>query len=108
MAHHRVGGLLIASGTFSGLVDAWLFAIVQHIPFWHGLYCIWMTAITVGGDVNPRGLGYLCLALAPAPLVAIALGFFTSALAAVNVKDSEKRIMKHVTAEHEATREAAC
>lgn len=97
IAHHKIGWLVVAAAAAMTCLDGLWFSIIQHIPLWHGIYCIWMTAITVGGDVQPVHQGYLALALAPVPLLAAALSYFTSALANIHIRRSQKAITEHVT-----------
>lgn len=97
LSHHRIGWLIVAASAAMTLADGLAFSVIQHIPLWHGIYCIWMTAITVGGDVTPVHQGYLCLALAPVPLLAAAFSLFTSALANIHIRRAEKAVKDHVT-----------
>jgi len=103
--HHKIA---IASAFGAGglvSLDAWGFAAAEHIAWWHALYCVWMTAITVGGDVPPtNGWGYTCLALAPVWLVGAIFGFFTSGLAASHVNAAAADIKTHAEALHRVTR----
>lgn len=79
--HHRIALWIISASAVLILLDGAAFSAATRIPLWHGIYCIWMTAITVGGDVAPARWGYACLAFAPFPLLAAAFSLFTSALA---------------------------
>jgi hypothetical protein len=90
VSHHKLAWIVVGASGLLVLVDGWLFAIATHIALWHGIYCIWMTGITVGGDVNPKRWGYACLAFAPFPLLATAFSLFTSALANIHVRRAEK------------------
>ena len=104
MSHHRIAVLVVAVALVLVAADGLAFAGVEHITPWHGVYCVWMTAITVGGDVAPTGAGYLCLALAPFPLVAAAFSLFTSALGSVHVRRevgaAEQRLTKEADGRH--------
>jgi hypothetical protein len=100
VSHHRLGWIVVVASLVVVFVDGLLFAAAEHISDWHGVYCIWMTGITVGGDVAPTGWGYACLALSPVPLLGAAFGLFTSALSAVNTRrevgNAKGEIMDHV------------
>lgn len=98
MKQHRVALVIVAVSAVLVVLDGWAFSAAVHIAFWHGVYCIWMTAITVGGDVAPARWGYACLAFAPFPLLAAAFSLFTSALAGISISDSEERIKKSISA----------
>jgi hypothetical protein len=92
VSHHRIALIVVLVALVLVAADGLAFAGVEHITPWHGIYCVWMTAITVGGDVAPTGPGYLCLALAPFPLVAAAFSLFTSALSAVHIRGIHERL----------------
>jgi hypothetical protein len=92
MSHHKIAWWIVAAAAIMILIDGWLFSLAEHIPLWHGIYCIWMTSITVGGDVNPVGWGHACLAFAPFPFLAAAFSLFTSALANIHIKRIERKI----------------
>jgi hypothetical protein len=97
MSHHRIALWITATSGLLVMVDGWAFSVRERIPLWHGIYCIWMTAITVGGDITPTGWGYACLAFAPFPLLAAAISLFTSALASIHIRGAEARIKAHVS-----------
>jgi hypothetical protein len=96
MSHHRIALYVIAAALILTIADGLAFAAAEHIPAWHGIYCIWMTEVTVGGDVQPASWGYACLAFAPFPLLAAAFSLFTSALAAVHVHAAKREILKGI------------
>lgn len=97
MSHHKLAWALVGVTSVLIAADGLLFSFAEKIPLWHGVFCIWMTALTVGGDVTPsNGWGYFSIAFAPCPVVAAILTLFTSALAAVHVRDSEGRVTKYV------------
>jgi hypothetical protein len=92
VSHHKIAWIVVAASAVLVVVDGWAFSVATHIALWHGIYCIWMTGITVGGDVAPVRWGYACLAFAPFPLLATAFSLFTSALANIHVRRAEKTI----------------
>jgi hypothetical protein len=99
VTHHRIAWVVVAASLVLTLLDGLAYAVAVHIAFWHGVYCIWMTAVTVGGDVQPQRWGYACLAFAPFPLLAAAFSLFTSALANVHIRRVEKVITEQVIAQ---------
>jgi hypothetical protein len=99
MSHHRMAAVVTTISILMIVVDGAVFARATNITTMHGIYCIWMTALTVGGDVAPRdAASYLALAFAPVPLLGAVLGLFTSALANVNIEKAEQRIKEHTEA----------
>lgn len=95
MAHHRLAWTLVGVTAALIAADGLLFAFAEKIPLWHGIFCIWMTSITVGGDVLPtNGWGYFSLAFAPCPIVAAALTLFTSALTSIHVRNSQQEMLR--------------
>lgn len=96
LSHRLISLLIIIVSAVLVAADGLLFAAAEHIPAWHGVYCIWMTAITVGGDVGPTGWGYACLAFAPVPLLAVAFSLLTSGLAELHIRRAKREIMTHV------------
>jgi hypothetical protein len=95
VSHFRLAIIFGVIALVLTVLDGLWYAFCESIAWWHGIYCIWMTDITVGGDVSPTHWGHLCLALAPVILAGAVIGFFTSALSELNVKKAEDRIKDH-------------
>jgi hypothetical protein len=94
--------ITIAAALVLAVALGFAYAAAEHIPAWHGVYCTWMTAVTVGGDVNPvNGTGYIILAIDGVlviPLVAATFSLLTSALSGTHIAAAEKRIKDHTEA----------
>lgn len=99
MSHHRAALLTVAAALGLDAVAGVLFAAVEHLPAWHGLYWALATAVTVG-DVTPvTGWGHVIAAvvcLTVVPLFAATFSLFTSGLTATHVRGAERRIKAHV------------
>lgn len=89
MSHRAIALATIAAALLLAVTDGIAFAAAEHIAVWHGIYCSWMTAITVGGDVSPTNVtGYLVLGLDGTlivPLVAATFSLMTSSLTSSRV-----------------------
>lgn len=100
MTHRSLAWLTILAALVLDAACGLAFAVFQHIPAWHGLYCAVANAVTVGGDVSPTtAAGYGITAvecLLVVPLFAATLSLFTSALAGSHVTASEERVKAHV------------
>lgn len=97
MSHLRIAVAITLLCALLIVLDGWLFSRAEHIALWHGIYCIWMTATTVGGDVLPTRYGYACLAFAPFPLLAALFSLITGAVADIHIRRAETSIKQHVT-----------
>ena len=85
-----------------------VFALVEHVTIWVGLYWAAATATTVGyGDVTPRTTtGHVVavlVMLTVIPLFAAAFSLVTSGLTAIHVHDEGQRVrdrIEHVIKHH--------
>jgi voltage-gated potassium channel len=80
----------------------WLFALVEHISVWNGLYYAVTTASTVGyGDISPTTTGSKVIAVimmfTVIPLFAAAYSLMTAGLTTGHLK-------KHIDKKHDETR----
>ncbi len=100
MSQRKAAFITIAVAVVVALLLGVVYAGVEHVPVWQGIYCTWMTALTVGGDVSPTGgAGHLVLAFAATlviPLLAATFSLFTSlttnALTRLHIVDAERRL----------------
>lgn len=108
MSHHRLAVVTVVTALVLDVACGYLFARFQHIPVWHGLFCALANAVTDGGDVGPTTRGGYAVTAAEyvlvVPLFAATFSLFTSALAAMHVRRSEKNVQDRVVAAEERLR----
>lgn len=101
MSHHRIALAVIAAALVLDAGCGLAYAVAEHIPAWHGLYCSLANAVTLGGDVPPvNPAGYAINAVEcflVVPLVAATFSLFTSGLTAGHVRRSESRLREHIS-----------
>ena len=90
MSHHRIALIVIAAALVLDAALGLAYAVAEHLPAWHGLFCGLANAVTDGGDVPPRNAaGYAITAaeyLLVVPLFAATFSLFTSGLSAIHIR----------------------
>lgn len=103
--HNRLAYLTICMAVTLDIMFGLLFAFVEHISYWLGLYYAVVTATTVGyGDITPHTLwGHVIAVLTNmtvVPLFAATFSLFTARIASDTVHDHllkrEVVVLKHI------------
>lgn len=100
MTHRKIFAVILVASLALDCVLGGVFAHLERIPGWHGVYCALADSETLGGDCAvTRHIAYLVKfgeLLLLVPLAGSALGLFTSGLSELHIRRHVNRAIKEI------------